>query len=297
MGFSSVDALYNAITVDQKLLTVPFLKTIQTGATSAAGRWHEAFTVAGGTGGQGVLTGTAGTGIVMDSTKAGALPIGPTVETSMTKHLLSMMAVSNSATLAPATLLLTDIIHVYPSCVLNTTPSTLSNHPTWTGTGDTRMTNANGVQASLFLTTASTAAGQITMTYTDQGGNSQAQTGSLFGPVAATPIGAALNQTAVTATPGGLNIALANGDYGVRQVNSYAINSGVTTGVGSIVLHRPVCTIPIPLANLPAERDFTTGPIRLPRIYDGACLAFMVCIGGALTTNQNIQGELVFGWG
>ena len=297
MGFSSVDALYNAITVDGKILTIPFLRTIMTGATSAAGRWHEAFTVAGGTGGQGVLTGTAGTGVVLNSSTAGALPIGPAVETSMTKHLLSMMVTSNSTTLAPATLMLTDLIHMYPSCVLTGTPSTLSNHPTWTGTGDTRMTNANGVQASLFLTTASTAAGQITMTYTDQGGNSQAQTGSLFCPVAATPIGAALNQTAVTATPGGLNIALANGDYGVRQVNSYAINSGVTTGIGSIVLHRPVCTIPIPLANLPAERDFTTGPIRLPRIYDGACLAFMVCIGGALTTNQNIQGELVFGWG
>lgn len=298
MGFSSVDALYNAITVDGKILTVPWVRTVQTGATSAAGRWHEMYSTANGTGGQGVLTGTAGTGAAKDSSSAGALPIGPTVETAATKHLLSMMAVTNSATLAPATILLTDIIHVYPSCALVTTPSTLSNHPTWTGSGDTRMTSPKGVQASLFLTTASTAAGQITLTYVDQDNNAAtAQTGSLYGPVAATPVGAAINQTAVTATPGGVNVALANGDYGVKQVNSYAINSNVTGAVGAIILHRPICTIPIPLANLPAERDFTTGPIRLPRIYDGACLAMFVCVGGALTVNQNIQGELVFGWG
>ena len=299
MGFSSVDALYNAITVDGKILTVPFVRTINTGATSAAGRWHECFATANGTGGQGVLTGTAGAGIAFSSSTVGALPIGPTVETSMTKHLLSMMAVSNSATIAPATLMLTDIIHVYPSCVLTGTPSTLSNHPTWSGSGDTRMTNPKGVQASVFATTATTAGnGQITLTYVDQDNNSaQAQTGSLYANSTTHPIGAAYAQTNAVVTVGGLNMAMGAGDYGVKQVNSYAINTGGTAGVGAIVLHRPVCTIPIPLANLPAERDFTTGPIRLPRIYDGACLALFVCIGGALTTNQNLQGELVFGWG
>ena len=299
MGFSSVDALYNAITVDGKILTVPWVRTVQTGATSAAGRWHEMYSTANGTGGQGVLTGTAGAGLVKDSTSVGALPIGPAVETAATKHLLSMMVVTNQALVCPGTILLTDIIHVYPSCVLTGTPSTLSNHPTWTGTGDTRMTNPKGVQVSVFSTTANTAGnGQITLTYVDQDNNSaQAQTGSLYSNVAAHPIGAAYAQTNAAVTTGGVNMAMAVGDYGVKQVNSYVINTGGTAGVGAIIMHRPVCTIPIPLANLPAERDFTTGPIRLPRIYDGACLAMFVCVGGALTVNQNIQGELVFGWG
>ncbi|MEF3851094.1 hypothetical protein P0P54_09385, partial [Campylobacter jejuni] len=87
------------------------------------------------------------------------------------------------------------------SLVVVTTPSTLSNHPTWTGTGDTRMTNANGVQASMLLTTASSAAGQMTLTYVDKSNNSaQAQTGSLFGPVAAHPAGCFFAQTSATAT-------------------------------------------------------------------------------------------------
>lgn len=295
MGFSTVDALYNAITVSGQTLAIPFSKTIQTGATSVAGRWHECFT-GGGTGGTGVLTGTAGTGIVCNSATAGALPIGPTVETTMTKHLLAMSVTTPSTVLAPAYVMLTDIIHIYPSLVEVTTPSTLSNHPTWTGTGDTRMTNAKGVQLSLIQTTASSAAGAITPTYLDQDGNSQATARALQGVVAAHPVGALWADTGVNATLGGPVAALANGDYGVQRVSSYAIGTGATGGAGAMVLHRPICTIPLAAANTPSERDFTTGPIRLPRIYDGACLAVFVMIGGALTTGQVIEGELVLGW-
>lgn len=296
MGFASADALYNAITVNGQYLAVPFSKTIQTGATSVAGRWHECFT-GGGTGGTGVLTGTAGTGIVMTNTTAGALPYGPAVETTMTKHLLAMSVTSPSATIAPAYVMLTDIIHIYPSLVEVTTPSTLSNHPTWTGTGDTRLTSAKGVQLSLIQTTASSVAGAITPTYVDQDNNAgQVTARALQGVVAAHPVGALWADTGVNATIGGPVAALGVGDYGVRQVNSYTIGTNATGGVGAFVLHRPICTIPLAAANTPAERDFSTGPIRLPRIYDGACLAVFVMIGGALTTGQIIEGELVFGW-
>lgn len=295
MGFSTVDALYNAITTSGQILALPFTKTINTGATSAAGRFHECLS-GGGTGGATVLTGTAGTGLPKSSTDIGALPIGPAVETAMTKHLLSMTINTPATTLTPAYLILTDIIHVYPSLVMVTTPSTLSNHPTWTGTGDTRMTNANGVQLSALLTTASSAAGQITPNYRDQGGADQATARSMFGPVAAHPAGALFGDVSATATPGGYVAPLAVGDYGVRQVNSYAINTGATGGTGCFILHRPVATIPLAAANTPTVIDFTTGPIRLPRIYDGAHLGFFVQIGGALTTGNVISGELVFGW-
>lgn len=294
MGFATADALYQSISGGQTL-AIPFSKTIQTGATSVAGRWHECFT-AGGTGGVGVLTGTAGTGIVMDATKAGALPIGPAVEPSFTKHLLAMSVTTPSGVLAPAYVMLTDILHVYPSLVEVTTSSTLSNHPTWTGTGDTRMTHAKGVQLSLIQTTASSVAGAITPTYTDQDSNSQACARALQGVIAAHPVGSLWAETGVNATLGGPCAALAVGDYGVRQVNSYAIGTGATGGAGAMILHRPICTIPIAAANTPSERDFSTGPIRLPRIYDNACLAVLVMVGGALTTGQILEGELVFGW-
>lgn len=295
MGFSTVDGLYNAITTSGQILAVPFTKTINTGATSAAGRWHELLS-GGGTGGAMTLTGTAGTGIAMNSSTVGALPIGPNVETSQTKHLLSMTVNTPSTVTTPAQIVLTDIIHIYPSLVMVTTPSTLSNHPTWTGTGDTRMTNAKGVQLSALLTTASSAAGAITPNYTDQDGNTQAITRALQGPVAAHPAGALFGDVGVSATPGGYVAPLAAGDYGVKQVNSYAINTGATAGVGCFVLHRPIATIPLAAANTPTVYDFSTGPIRLPRIYDNACLGMFIQIGGALTTGQVVTGELVYGW-
>lgn len=295
MGFSTVDSLYNAITTSGQILSVPFTKTIVTGATSAAGRFHECLS-GGGTGGATVLTGTAGTGLTKSSTDVGALPIGPAVETSQTKHLLSMTVNTPATTLTPAYLVLTDIIHVYPSLVMVTTPSTLSNHPTWTGTGDTRMTNAKGVQLTALLTTASSAAGAITPNYKDQDGNDQAITRAIYGPVAAHPAGACFGDSGVTATPGGYTAPLAAGDYGVQRVNSYTIGTGATGGTGCFVLHRPVATIPLAAANTPTVYDFTTGPIRLPRIYDGAHLGFFVQIGGALTASNVITGELVYGW-
>ena len=296
MGFASVDALYNAITVNKQILAVPFTKTINTGATSAAGRFHECLS-GGGTGGATVLTGTAGTGLTKGATDVGALPIGPAVEGGgLTKHLLSLTVNTPATTLTPAYLVLTDIIHVYPSLVMVTTPSTLSAHPTWTGTGDSRMTDAKGVQLSALLTTASSAAGAFTPTYLDQDGNSQAVTRAMYGPVAAHPAGALFGDSGVTATPGGYVAPLAVGDYGVQRVSSYAINTGATGGVGCMILHRPIAVIPLAAGNTPTVYDFTTGPVRLPRIYDNAHLGFFVQIGGALTTGNVITGELVYGW-
>lgn len=296
MGFASYDQYINAVTVANQKGGTQFVRTINTGATSAAGRWHECLSPAG-TGGAMTLTGTAGTGIAASSSTTGALPLDANVST-MTRHLTSMTVYTPGTTVVPGMVLLTDIIHIYPSLVVVTTPSTLSSHPTWTGTGDTRMTNAKGVQASMLLTTASSAAGQMTLTYVDQDNNAaQAQTGSLYGPVAAHPAGAFFGQVAASASPGGLCMALGAGDSGVRQVNSYAINTGATGGTGCIILHRPIAYVPLLAANIPTVFDFTSGPNPFPRIYDDACLGMFVLVGGALTTNQVISGEIAFAHG
>jgi hypothetical protein len=299
MGWSSIDALVNDITVNGKYIKIPFSRTVQTGATSAAGRWHEALT-AGGTGGPITLTGTAGAGVALNGSTAGKIPIGADVSADI-RRLLSVSATTNSATLTPAYILITDLIHAYRSCALVTTPSTLSGHPVWTGTGDTRMTNANGVQASLVVTTATTTAGQLTTTYTNQAGTAgrttAAPNGSLWGPIAATPVGALFGQSGVTATVGSPYMPLMAGDYGVQSIQSYAINAGATAGVGAFVLHRPIATIPLAALNLASERDFLAGVPTLPRVYDDSCIGIFVMIGGAMTAGSVITGELNLGWG
>lgn len=295
MGFATYDALLSAMTVNGQNLRIDFNRVIQTSATTAASRWHELLSL-NGTGGAMVLTGTPGTGIVMNRSTVGALPLNADV-TPATRHLTSMWAVTTSALAVPGVILLTDIIHIYPSLVLVTTPSTLSNHPTWTGTGDTRMTSAAGVMMSFVLTTASTAAGRIDPNYKDQGGADQAAGLSFWGPVAATPIGCFMSAATATATPSGLYMALAAGDTGVQRINSYAITTGVTTGVGCFILHRPIATIPLIAANVVAERDFTSGAPLLPRIHDDSCLGMFALVGGALTTATGIvTGGLTYAW-
>ena len=291
MAFTGYDSVI-AAKVAGKSRRINWNKTVVTGATSAAGRWHEMLSGAG-TGGSMVLTGTAGAGIVCNKSTAGALPIGPDVATDL-RYLLKAMAVTGGATLAPATILLTDIIHIYPSCVLAGTPTTLSNHPTWTGTGDTRMTNAQGVQCSLVVTTAITSGnGQITPTYVDQDSNSQAAPSSLYAPATATPIGALYGQTTTAVTVGGPYMPLAAGDSGVRQITSYTINTGATSGVGAFILHRPIEEIPLAAANVPGMLEWMLGE----RIYDDACLGMFIQIGGAATVGQQVTGSFGTVWG
>lgn len=295
MGFANYDAYIAAVTAGKRDF-LQFTRTVNTGATSAAGRWHETMSLAAGTGGAMVLTGTAGTGIVRDGSTVGRLPIGANVSPE-TRHLTSMTVYTPSTVITPGYLLLTDIIHIYPSLVMVTTPSTLSNHPTWTGTGDTRMTSANGVQAAMVLTTASSAAGQVTLNYRDQDAADQVQSGSLFGVVAAHPAGCFMAQTAASATPGGLNMAFASGDRGVQRVNSYTINTGATGGTGCIILHRPIAAVPLLAANTPCPFDFTSGPNPFPRIYDDACLAAFVLTGAAMTINQQVNFDITTAYG
>ena len=295
MGWSSIDNLITDITVNGKYLKAPFMKTVVTGATSVAGRWHEALSGTG-SGGPITLTGSAGAGVALTNSTAGAMPINAAVASDI-RRLLSMLVASSSTTIAPATVMLTDLIHVYRSCALTGTPSTMSAHPTWTGTGDTRMTNAVGVQCSLIVTTAGTAgSGALTPTYNDSGGSSS--TGGVMYAVSTTaPAGSLYAGGAAAVGLGGPFMALASGDVGVQSIQSYAIGTGLTSGVGAFMLHRPICMIPLAAANLAGERDFLSGIPALPRIYDDSCLGIFVLVGGSYAANGTVFGEFNYGWG
>jgi hypothetical protein len=294
MPFSGIDDIVSEMGAGKRM-RLNFTRTIDTGATTSAGRWHSCMTT-GGTGGAMTLTGTAGTGIALNSSTVGALPLNAAVSPD-TRHILSLYGMTPQALLVPATLMLVDLIHVYPSCVLTGTPSTMSNHPTWTGTGDTRMTAANDVMVGILTTTATTAGnGQITITYLDQGGNS-GTAGALYAPSTTTPSGCFWGAANAAVTLGAPFATLAAGDLGVQRVSSYAINTGATTGVGAFLLYRPICEIPLAVANTPGERSFLNDVTTLPRVYDDSCLAFIVNVGGALTASQTLTGNMVMAWG
>lgn len=293
MAFTGADSIVSAKT-GGKLWSIPYNKTVNTGATSSAGRWHECL-AGGGTGGAMTLTGTAGAGIACDYATAGALPIGTAAVSTDLRYLTEFMATTGGSTLSPALVMLTDIIHIYPSCVLTGTPTTLSSHPTWTGTGDTRMTNANGVMCTLVVTTATTAGNAaLTPTYYDQSGNSTAAPRAMMAPATATPIGACYGDTGTVVTVGGPFMPLAAGDIGVQRIASYSIGTGGTSGVGAFILHRPIAVVPIAAANLAGAREW---PLLGPRIHDNACLGLFALIGGSATAGQTICGCIDMVWG
>lgn len=295
MGFSGIDDLVSERTAGKNFyLDATRTVDISTGS-SAAGRWHSCLTT-GGTGGAMTLTGTAGVGVIFNGSTTGRLPMNAAVSPD-TRHAQVFGATTASTTLVPAMLLLTDIIHVYPSCVLTGGATALSNHPTWTGTGDTRMTSAVGVQASILVTTAITAgSGAITLTYQDEGGNA-GTAGVLYTPSATAAGGTFYGAGGAALGLGPPMASMAAGDLGIRQITSYAIGTGATSGVGAFILHRPIARVPIALANTPGERGLLNDTVQLPRIYDDACLGMFVQVGGALATGQTVQAWVDMAWG
>ena len=292
MAFTGLDDMISEMAAGKKQrLTAN--RIVNTGATSAAGRWHEAFAISNGTGGIGVLTGTAGVGVARDASSAGALPISPVNVTPDTRHLTAMAAVTPGATMVPGIVKLIDILYIYPSCVVTTgAGTTISN-----AAGKPARFNL-GKDVKLGAIVAGTALGAatpvITVTYVDQDGNT-GNTGFLSAAANSLPIGALLSGAAV-AVPGSPEMLLAAGDSGVRELTSYTTATG-TTGAVTFFLYRDLAEVPLITANLMAERDYLSQIPSLPTIDDNACLAALVLAGGALAVNSPIILTTQFAWG
>ena len=289
MGFTGLDDLVLQVSTNGKQKRIPFHRIIQTGATSVAGRWHECFTTASGTGGTGVLTGTAGSGTAMTAAKAGALPIGPSVSPA-TRHVQRLTIYTPATTAVPGNVKLIDILYMYPSCTTLTTPTTLAQ----TEAKPTRMTaNYSDIQIGAIVTAATGAANPLlTVTYTDQAGNT-GKTATLAASANTMPVGSMLTASGA-AVLGMPNAAHPVGVSGVQKIDSYAITSGSIAGTVCFILYREVASIPVLAANTASERDLN---FDLPKIDDDACLTMIVQPGGALVASSVLAGELTTVWG
>lgn len=284
MGFSSVDDLVNEITTNGKFQRSTFQKTSINGATSAAGRWHSLFQ-GNGIPSAGSYTGTAGVATVLNSSSAGALPLGDSTVTPDTRHLLNIQAITPSTVVTPASLILCDFLLYYPACVVTGTPTTMNNTATLP-----RYADGVGVQCIVETQTANGATTPaLTLNYRDQSDSDQDGL-VMTSPVASAPIGN------LYAYNGGPFLPIASGDTGIKRINSYTLASG-TTGTVAFVLVKPLAEIPLLAANTASERDYLTQLPSLPQIQDNACLGFIMLIGGAMTTVQTVMGKVEMGWG
>ncbi|CAB4210952.1 hypothetical protein UFOVP1430_59, partial [uncultured Caudovirales phage] len=90
----------------------------------------------------------------------------------------------------------------------------------------------------------------------------------------------------------------ANGDAGVKSVQSLQLSAGSGTAntYYDLVLVRELSNIPIPAANVYYERDFFSQVPSGERVYDGAVLSFIHVAGGALAASTTFIGHIEVGW-
>lgn len=293
MGFSSLDDLISEMTAG-KTWRADFNKTIANGAYTA-GAWYD-LSLLSGSPVANTYTGTALNAQVPTESTGWGIYHGGNVS-SDTKHLLKAVAVGNTATTAPGTLLLVDTCLYYPGIV--TTSASAQNLVN--GSTLTRYTNGNGLRAYCVHTIASGAnTPTMAMSYTRQntGGTDTGRAlGATTAFVASVGIGR-FGHSGTAANNRGPFLPLQSTDTGLRSVQSVTITTPhATTGTMTLAIVRPLVEIPLTTANVPVILDFLNAAPSLPQIQDGACLNFLYQPTGAAANGGIISGSLDFVWG
>lgn len=286
-GFSSLDDLISEMTSGGKTQDFWFQKITSNGATGAAGRWYELFT---GTGfpAAGTFSGTAGVATVLAASSVGAMPLNADVAAD-TRHLLNATVWSPTATVPVANLILVDFLMYYPAIVVTGTPTVFTQ-----STGLPRYQDGIGVQAFVCAQSAFGAASPaLTFTFTSVS-SAGAATGSRTAVMTASANSAPISN--ILLNGGSQFFPIPSGDVGVKSVQSYTLASG-TTGTAAIVLCKPLMQIPITQQYLASERETLFQLASLPRIYDGACLGWILQPGGAMVVSSLVQGRAQYAWG
>ena len=216
------------------------------------------------------------------------LPAGLSLNTTYYWHRLS----ATTGNLA------TSLANIDAATYVNASDTGTGTHTITMYLGERCPTNGAGVQAFL---TPSTALGagtpNIRLTYTNAQGNTGRQTPTTL-PIsnASAPIGQ-IEYSGTGAGKFGPFIPRAAGDSGMRSVEQFNYSVTHTSGVTNLVLCRPLLTLPMTTIGVAAERDLLNQLPSLPRVYDGAHLAWLMYAGAATPVTSAFFGHLDFAWG
>lgn len=279
MAITGLDSAYAAAAAGQTNKGL-FQKASSNAAASVAGHWHEFFT-ANGIPAAGAWSGSAGVAQQLTAANTGALNIGVPAVSPDTRQLTSIKIQSPTATLVPATFYLVDFLLYYPACVVTGAPTALNNTLTLP-----RYTSGEGVLPIIAVQTANGAAQPaLTLSYTDQDGNTGNTGGAMTSPAASSAI------SKLYLNNGSPFMPLSGADKGVRKIDSYTLATG-TTGTVAIVLVKVLAEIDIYAINTGNLNDYFSGNDILPKIEDNACLGFIGVAGGAMIANAVFSGTV-----
>ena len=258
-------------------------------AALAAGRWYD-FSDNNGTPVGNTFSGTALAWQSTNEASGFGLYHGGDVSPD-TKHVLNVSALTGVATGVPAQLMLVDMQGYWPGISNNTTSA-----QTLTGTPTLRYTNGEGCR--LFWaqrTTAGATAQNIAVSYSNTTPTS-GRTLPVTVSMTASAIAGHISHSGTAANNYGPFLPLASGDTGVSNVATVTF-SAANTGTGSLILARPLLTLPLTTVSVAAERDLLNQLPSLPRVMDGACLTWLYFAGAATAASTNFYGAVEFGWG
>lgn len=295
-GFTSLDDFINQATTNGKFWRTDWNKLTFGTTAHTAGMWY----LLSQTGGNPAASSILGTGTnlafqALTDATATAAGIQHGGDVGGFKQIINASAFSASATTMPAIFMLVDLLGFYPITTVTTTGAqTLNNTVTLP-----RYTDGAGVQAIIVPSTVMGAATPtITLGYTNSVGTASRATPS----TPALPLGntaAAVSSVVYSGTGSGKYgqfMPQANGDAGIRSVQSINLSVSYVSGVLNLLLVKPLLTLPMTTIGVAAERDLLNQVPSLPKVYDGACLAWMMYAGAATPTNSPFYGHLDFAW-
>jgi hypothetical protein len=253
----------------------PIQKASFTG--EAAGRFHNLMGVAGRP--AAVALGSPGlAGATVDNTSAigGFIPF---TNPSGNNAYLHRFAAGNGANVVGV--MLFDLLWYNTGITVTTTTGQTINSVAWPARDIAGSTNGDGVEIWLWASAAigGSAVTNTTITYTDQGG-----TGGATGTLTSWPA------TAAAGTMEPFN--LANGDTGVRSVQTLTLGTTYTSGTLNLLAIRKIATLFFPAAGGQVLDVVGTG---MPRLYSGSALYCALLLSG--TAAGGTVGEAQFTYG
>jgi hypothetical protein len=89
-------------------------------------------------------------------------------------------------------------------------------------------------------------------------------------------------------------------DRGIARINSFTWSTGTAytgTGVVALCIAKPLLDIALPVTGMWSERDLVNQLPSMPKVDDGACLAWLLFGTGATTNASPFTSRIDFGWG
>lgn len=297
-GFASMDDLINEATANGKFWRTDWNKNFLPTLAAVAGEWHSLFRGGGNPGADSIInTGTNLAFQALTDTTANATGLyhGGNVSTD-TKHIVNASAFTAAATTTPCVLMLIDLLGFYRVTTVTTITAQACNNTVTLP----RYTSGAGVQA-FFVNSNATALGAATpnlsLGYTNATPTAGRATPTVL-PVGKT---AASNGLILYSGTGvgkyGPFVPLQAGDTGIKQIDTIQNSTSYLSGEYAVCLCKPLLTLPITTIGVASERDLVNQFPSLPRVYDGACLTWLLYSGANTPTNSSFFGHLDFMWG